>query len=229
MFRHILHLVGASAVVLMMAACQPLADNPLIDPNEAERDTRLYGSWISAPAKDDPQYSILHVGPSNLPLTVGAAEPEKGLLQAWYIQMNKDTSEIGNPLSFFFVSSQSGPTWVASISEGLDFSIGHAAREDTSSTKRITDTEKKFWFLRYEVSGDTLKVWAVPPLLVVEQAIKAGELHGTVEHNDKGEPTAIHLTDSTEVLKKYFDAHWQELFPGELALTYTRVAVPPAR
>lgn len=231
MFRRTLLLIGACSLLFVMASCQPLSKHPLIDPNEADRDTRLYGAWVSVPQKDDDaeNYGILQIGPATLPLEVGAAQPEKGLLQAWYLQHSHKTGEMNAPLGFFFVSSQVGPTWVASLSEGLDFSIGAAAKDDMSSTRRITDTEKRFWFLRYEVEDDTLKVWGVPKLAVIDAAIKAGELHGTVERDEKGEAKSIELTDSTEVLRKYFEANWQELFPGDAVSSYKRIAVPPAQ
>jgi hypothetical protein len=230
MLRRILELTGVSAVVLLLAACQPLADHPLVDPHEADRDTRLYGTWITGPAKDDDNqtYGLLMIGPATLPLTVGAAEPEKGLMQAWYFQQSQKTAEIGNPLGFFFVSSPSGSTWIASISEGLDFSIGTSTRDNAPNTKRITDTDKKFWFLRYELHDDSLQIWGVPKLTVIDEAIRAGKLHGTVERNEKGEPTQIHLVDGTEALKTYFDENWQQLYPDQPVLTYKRLAVPAA-
>ncbi len=231
MLRRMLGLTGLASVMLFMAACQPLSKNPLIDPNIAQRDTRLYGAWISAPAKDDENqsFAILQVGPAKTSLVPGMKEPEAGLVQAWYTQHNQKEPEVSEPMGLFFVSCPVESTWVASISEGVDISYVASRREDTASTKRITDAGKMFWFLRYEVNQDTLNVWGTPNLKAMDEAIGSGALKGAVERNEKGEPTVIHLTDSTEHLKKYFDANWQALFPAEPAMVFKRIGVPPAR
>lgn len=73
------------------------------------------------------------------------------------------------------------------------------------------ETKKKmarggYNFVKYDIDGDSLRVWILTQLAPVEAAIKSGELKGTVVPGEEMQPTAVHLTDTSENLLRFLSA-----------------------
>jgi hypothetical protein len=230
MLRPIVRLAAVIPVLFLFAACQPLSKNPLIDPNQADRDERLFGVWVSEPEKNaDPaqgkQSIVLHVSPAARPLDPNRQTPEPGLMQAWYQNYNTKDRMFSDPFCLYFVSNPVKDTYVASISEGVDMSV--VAHRNATQTKLILDHQKQFWFVSYDVNGDTLKVTGTPKMQVLAEAIAADKLEGTVTKNAQGEIEKVELTSPTDKLRAFFEANVDTLFDKTTAITFHRADILP--
>jgi hypothetical protein len=206
MLRPIVRLAAVIPVLFLFAACQPLSKNPLIDPNQADRDERLFGVWVSEPEKNaDPaqgkQSIVLHVSPAARPLDPNRQTPEPGLMQAWYQNYNTKDRMFSDPFCLYFVSNPVKDTYVASISEGVDMSV--VAHRNATQTKLILDHQKQFWFVSYDVNGDT------------------------VTKNAQGEIEKVELTSPTDKLRAFFEANVDTLFDKTTAITFHRADILP--
>lgn len=216
-------------LLLLAPACQPLSKYPLIEPGAAKQDERLYGVWVSVPdaGNQEKDVHLLHIGPSQLPLNPTADAPEPGAMQATFTNYRNKTHVFDQPFTMYFVTSQIKHADLASISEGLDPTYV-AKTKGNMTAKIITEPNNRFWFLRYEVNGDTLKVWSTPNLEVIDRAITAGKLHGKVIHKPNSKQIeSIDIYDETPKLAAFFAESLDLLFDKNPAVTYRRADILP--
>lgn len=212
---------------LVLAACGPVSQVPLIDSDEARQDERLYGTWVG---NDPPstERTFLHIGEH-----AGremSPDDKPGLMQAWLIatgerQMADKEGRSwkyiasGPPLGLSWTSYPLGDDWVASLSTGADVPV--------SMQKVLEDLPQSglFWFLKYRVDGDQLKVWTVNSDFVA-QAIQKGELQGTARRvgTFPFRMWEIGITDSQENLRAFFEHNKHRgLFSSEPLQVYKKL------
>ncbi len=186
-----------AGICSLFAGCIPESEQPLSDISEAQQDAALHGVWTLTDERGNVQY--LHIGAeAEMPLGSTAAEPEAGLMRFWLVTLEANTGRVAKPFGMRFFATQIG-----------DDSYANAVMPFENQPQTADTT---YWFIKYEVDGDDLKLWGINQDAVAG-AIDVGQLQGTVERED-GRVQKVLLTDSSERIAAYLrDGGDAALFP----------------
>lgn len=213
---------------LVLAACGPVSQVPLIDAEQAVQDDRLYGTWVRTDATTG-ETSFIHIGEYASRQGADAASAP-GRMEAWVITVgdrqvagpdgeSKRHFAAGPPLGLSWTSYPLGDDWVASLDTKADVPV--------SMQKEWEGMQHSggFWFLKYRVDGRELRVWTVNSDFVA-QAIERGELQGTARRVGTSlvKTWEIRITDSQENLRRFFEQYKDRgLFSAQPSLEYLKL------
>ena len=179
----------ALAVTVLLSSCIPESVNPLGSPEPSAADARLEGHWRGFEA---PGKSLIFTN-KNAP---------------WFHVAEIDLrEEAKDDKEYNVFPTKIGKAHFLNVRAFVKEEENGAAKEN-----------KNYWFVRYEIAADgTLSIWSMDEELV-EKAIKAGKLKGTVEDkkSDNEKIRQVTLKDSTANLVKFIEKSGAEkLFHNE--------------
>lgn len=179
---------AAATVVMLMSVCLSSCLNsqqPLSNPEQAQRDDALLGTWVLC---DPGAVSYYHIGKAN----------EKKLPPGWYriINVDLDPNHELNMTDF--------PGFATTI-DGYHYLSLVVGDFDTFDASKIDDAQ---WLIfQYEIKGDRGTLRFVTTSFV-EQQIRAGKINGHIDAK-KGETL---LTGTTAEVAAWVAAHREQIF-----------------
>jgi hypothetical protein len=208
-----LHRRLAKALILTAALALPscVFKVPLIDPEAAEPDPRLFGAWKAVPDKEAiSRREILVIGKSGHPLAAPL-----GVMKAVTVAYD-DAGTPAEPTTQYFFSARLGTANYAHFWDGHDRS--------NKRLKLYDPTGRDFCLLKYVVGNDRLTVWMVDPE-AVEAAISRGQIKGTIRQASGWVKTRIpEVTEPKEGLARFLaNGGDQALFGKHQGLVYIRI------
>lgn len=220
--------LGCLLVCCTFFACGPISREPLVQPDEAQPDERLYGVWISDDADRAREYIVLHIGSGGPELGPGR---KPGWMQAWWVKHRSNT-ESGRPVAegagCAFLPLKMGDANVASISTDLFVPIPVSTTDLGALADWRTSTPGYLTVL-YQVTNDRLELRAMDHEFVA-RAIEGGNLPGKVTR--RSEPFAqseVEITGSSEELRRFVELSLNKgLFRTE-PLVFRRLIQSPKR
>lgn len=200
MRRTRLRLAGLAALCLLFPSC--MSKQPLGDFKQAVVDKHLLGTWVLV--DDDKEVHYFHIGRPK------ANQAPKGFVQVLEARFRSDQALIETDAI------------------GFSITVGDCRYLNLSL---IVDKDRRFdpttpaplgWlFLKYQIDGDRVEVWAADPRFV-KREIKAGKIAGPINWG------GATLTDSSENLAKWVAANDAKIFVEKTILQRVVVKQQPA-
>jgi hypothetical protein len=180
------------ALCLILTGCGD-SKNPLSDPTTSKADKRLLGVWKLV--EDNGQVTNFHVVPA------GEKFPA-AMMRVAFVRHEKGQPESSGEF-LIFPTALNGKTYL-NVTDGMG-KQGRSVEDKRGKAEAV----RFYSFIKYEVDGNTLRVWWPLVEQAKQQTIKAGKVKGVTEFG-----TPSRFTDTTENVAHLVEQQ-HRLFPTE--------------
>jgi hypothetical protein len=191
LFRKLLWL----PLVLLLSACVPISENPIVVAGQNPADSRLIGAWFgSLDEDDDPMF--LHFYATDK----GADTPHPGGLGIIMIDHGEPYNDGSWSIMYGLTAEIKGEHYLS-----VEFKM--------ESEGETTEGTPEYYLFHYKVTEDRFEIRGIDEDLL-EEHVEAGDLEGSIEGGQY--TTDIRLTSSSAEWVKFLKSHKpDDLFSDE--------------